>query len=330
MKERNNDHLKLAIIAPVFNEDEQTLTKFVTRIITTSKTMFKNVDLLLIDDGSNTFTKLALSHLSEKYREVRILELKKNFGQHAAIASGLENIESDLYVVMDSDLQDPPEFLPKLVEQLAGGYEVVFANRASGNRQFFEFFTSIIFYRTLSLLTGLRFNHQQANFSIITKRVRDDFCSIPSRRIFYSSTIRLLGYQESSVSFTVGKREHGNSSYTFWKRLLLAKNIVLSHSTRLLYLGVFFAFFLGLLSLVAIFTLISWKFLHGDLILAGWTSLVALILALGALLSFVIGIVGLYIAELVKNQNIGKLRQRSLVVGTSKEHTKIVSKLPSN
>src|SRR5438876_4473814 len=156
----------ISIVAPVYNEADVTLRALVERVLAAMNAIVRCCEIILVDDGSRNDAWGTICALSRANPAVRGIRLARNFGQHAAIAAGLDHALGEWVVVMDSDLQDRPEVIPELHEKAKGGYDIVFVDRAARPEGMFYQFFAAAFYKLLNFLAGQEFQSRQGTFSI--------------------------------------------------------------------------------------------------------------------------------------------------------------------
>lgn len=295
--------MDLSIVIPVLNEQE-IIKELIQRVKDSARMITEDFEIILIDDGSQDNTWREIEQEFKNNSQIVAMKFTRNFGQHHAITAGLEKSQGDWVVVMDGDLQDEPENLPKLFNQAQLGFDVVFASRHDRTDSKIYLIGQRIFYFFLNLLSGLKFNHRNANFSIISKKVVKAFLNFPEKTRFYNSTLLWLGFESSNVEVVHGKRFKGTPSYTWKKRFKLAKDIVVAFSERPLKLAVYLGLLISLFSLV-FFIGIFIRAIYWGYEVLGWASLITLQLFSTGIILIVIGIIGIYLSQVfleVKNR----------------------------
>ncbi|KAB8317106.1 glycosyltransferase family 2 protein [Tolypothrix campylonemoides VB511288] len=254
-------------------------------------------ELLLVDDGSPDRSWDRIRDLAMRFSEVRGLRLARNFGQHSAIAAGLAHSRGSHVVVMDCDLQDAPEEIPNLLAVARTGVDVVLAQRSMRRDGLAKRLASYGFHRILAWLTGVPQDHTVANFGVYSRKVVDALASMPEVERVFPLMVRWAGFPEARVPVVHAERASGRSGYSIGKLLRLALHIVLSYSDKPLRLvvkmGLTFA-----AAAVVIVCLSIWRYLVGDVQVAGFTSIIASIWLLGSVMILCIGLVGLYVGRL--------------------------------
>lgn len=286
----------LSVVSPVYG-CESCLEHLVERIKAAIAPTGMALEILLVNDGSPDNSWNRIVELAALHPEVRGLCLSRNFGQHYAIAAGIEHARGDLVAVMDCDLQDLPEELPKLIDALSDSIDVVFAQRVSRRDHWPKRAGSWIFHRTLTWLTGVPQDHTTANFGVYRREVINAINTMPERERCFPLMVHWTGFSSVSVPVDHSKRMAGHSSYTFGRLMQLAIGIILSYSDKplrlVVRLGILFSLFAFAMVLLAIF-----RFLHGDVAVAGFTSIVASIWLVGGASVFCLGLLGLYLGRM--------------------------------
>ena len=294
---------KYSIVVPIHNE-ELNVNELTNRLMAVMSKVGETFEILIIDDGSQDNTWKILLEIGEVEKRLKAIRLSRNFGQHHAITAGLNICKGDWVVVMDGDLQDRPEVIPQLIDESIKGFDVVFVNRTNRPEKMYYRILQRIFYFTLKKLSGIKFNHSQANFSIINRKVVNYFNKFPEQARFYGSTIKWLGFKQSSVSADHGTRFGGRPAYTLKSRIKLASDVILTFSEKPLVMSIKVGFIMAIASLSIFAWVVTSKIIWGYKIL-GWASLIASVFLSSGIIIFVLGILGIYIGRIfneVKNR----------------------------
>ena len=295
--------LRYSVVVPVHNE-ELNINELTKRLTSVMTQLGETFEILIIDDGSEDNTWKALQEVSKANKNLKAIRLSKNFGQHHAITAGLNICKGDWVVVMDGDLQDRPEVIPQLIGESEKGFDVVFVNRVNRPERMYYRILQRIFYFVLKYLSGINFNHAQANFSIINRKVVKYFNMFPEQARFYGSTIKWLGFKQSSISADHGTRFDGRPAYTLKSRIKLASDVILTFSEKPLVMSIKVGFIMAIASLSIFAWVVTSKIIWGYKIL-GWASLIASVFLSSGIIIFVLGILGIYIGRIfneVKNR----------------------------
>jgi polyisoprenyl-phosphate glycosyltransferase len=285
----------VSIVAPVYG-CRDCLEALVERTAAAVAPCASRFEIILVDDASPDAAWQRILELADTFDFVHGIRLSRNFGQHAAISAGIEHARGDRIVVMDCDLQDVPEEIPRLLGKADEGFDVVFARRAQRRDSLPKRLSSLAFYTCLSWLTGVRHDHTIANFGVYSRKVIDAINRMPEVERFFPLMVRWAGFRSTCVDVEHGAREHGQSSYNVLRMIRLAINIVLSYSDKPLRLVVKAGLFFSLLSLLFVIASV-WRYFSGDIAVAGFTSIIASIWLLGGIMVSSIGVVGLYVGR---------------------------------
>lgn len=286
----------LSVVSPVYG-CESCLEQLVERVKAAVAPTGLTLEILLVNDGSPDGSWNRIVELTALHPEVRGLRLSRNFGQHYAIAAGIEHARGEWVAVMDCDLQDLPEELPRLLEAARAGHDVVFAQRTERRDPPLKRLASFAFFKLLSYLTDVPQDHSTANFGVFSRKLIDTVNRMPEADRCFPLMVKWTGFRTALVQVEHASRESGNSGYSLGKLLRLATNIVLSYSDKPLRLVVRLGLVFSLLAFVIVLSSI-YLYMAGDIAVAGFTSIVASIWLLGGIMIFCIGITGLYLGRL--------------------------------
>ncbi|KAB8179318.1 glycosyltransferase [Lysobacter maris] len=286
----------LSVVSPVYG-CKSCLESLAERSTIAIRQLGMEAEIILVDDNSPDGAWSRIEELCAVHPHVRGLRLSRNFGQHYAIAAGIEQARGELVAVMDCDLQDLPEELPKLVAAIREGHDVAFAQRIERQDSAFKRFTSYAFFRTLSYLTDTHQDHSTANFGVFTRQVIDTVNTMSESDRCFPLMVKWSGFRQALVPVKHAERSEGQSGYSFRKLLRLAINIVLSYSDKplrlVVKLGLAFSLFAFCVVLLSVY-----RYSVGDIAVAGFTSVIASIWLLGGVMIFCVGIIGLYLGRL--------------------------------
>ncbi|PKH70720.1 glycosyltransferase [Stenotrophomonas sp. Betaine-02u-21] len=287
--------LEVSVVVPVYG-CAGCLEELTERILAAVSGMGRTVELIFVDDDSPDQAWSRISELSALHPAVRGLKLSRNFGQHAAISAGIAQTRGAAVIVMDCDLQDVPEEIPALLEALTDDVEIVLGQRTERRDTWLKRTGSRAFYRTLGWLTDTSYDPSTANFGAYSRKVIDAMNAMPETDRFLPLLARWTGFRTARISVEHGRRTEGRSSYTLRKLLQMATRIALSFSDKPLRLVMSAAFALAGVGLcVAAFAV--YRYLVGDIRVAGFTSILASVWLVGSFLMASIGVVGLYVGR---------------------------------
>jgi dolichol-phosphate mannosyltransferase len=276
------------------------LTAVLTRIA-------PSYEIVLVDDRSPDDAWPLLRQLADEDRRVTALRLSRNFGQHAAITAGLRQSCGELVVVMDCDLQDPPEEIPRLVEAARGGYDIVFARRMEKKHSLFRRLSARTFFWLINLFNRTSLDGAYGSFSIISRKVVEAFLRLNDRDRHYLLILNWLGFRTGEIEYLHADRGSGRSSYTFTALIKHAFDGIFFQTTVLLRWITYLGFFVSMAGVALTVFFVYLYFAHS--VVPGWTSLVVLILLVGGFIITSTGITGLYIGKI-----FDQVRERPLYV----------------
>lgn len=289
---------RITIVVPVYNEAGilPELTRRIDSVI--SRLPEFEWELLCVDDGSTDNSAAVLESMAQQHSWLRVLFLSRNFGHQTAITAGIDHASGDAVILMDGDLQDPPEVIPELLDRWQQGFDVVTARRKRRNGESaFKLATAFLFYRTLRLLSDTSIPVDTGDFRLMSRKVVDALKAMPERSRFLRGMVSWAGFKHTEVEYERSERMSGETKYTFVKMLRLATNGILSFSRvplqLILGLGLLFSAvsFVGILA-VLYETLV----LHTTV--RGWSSLMSAILFMGGVQLVCLGMIGSYVGRI--------------------------------
>jgi glycosyltransferase involved in cell wall biosynthesis len=288
----------LSVVLPVLNESSL-IDELISQIKKQVELITSDYEIIFVDDGSEDITWKIIKNQSLVDLRIKGIKLSKNFGHHFAITAGINRAQGDWVVVMDSDLQDKPENILKLYKKALEGHEVVFVSRKNRPEKIYYLIAQKLYYLTLNLISGIKFDSSQANFSIISKNVVNAFNSFPENARFYGSTIMWLGFKRASIDADHGKRHSGTTSYSVKKRIKLAFDVIFSFSERPLKLSIL----VGMIFSTSSLTYGIWLFWNSILknySVEGWSSIMISIYFVAGVILMVLGILGIYLGRIFR------------------------------
>ena len=286
----------ISIVTPVYG-CAANLEKLYSRLTNTLQRITENYEIIMVNDASPDDAWETIKLLAEQDSRVKGINLSRNFGQHRAITAGLDFACGEWIVVMDCDLQDQPEEIPKLYAKALEGYDVVVGKRVDRQDSFFKKAGSALFYKIYNYLTGSKIDRAIGNFGIYSAKVVDSVRQFKEQNRSFGLFVLWSGYKRTEIDIVHAERETGQSSYSFPKLINLAIESIVAHSNKPLQLSVKLGFFLSFLSFLYAFWLIIRYFLW-DYHVEGWTSLIVSVYFLAGLIIGSIGMTGLYIGKI--------------------------------
>jgi polyisoprenyl-phosphate glycosyltransferase len=306
------DGVRYSFVLPVFNEQE-TLLELYERLAKVADGLDGASEMIFVDDNSDDGTYQLLLELQSRDPRCKIIRLARNFGHQIAISAGLDHASGDAVVVMDADLQDPPEVVPELIERWQEGYEVVYAVREHREQEpWLKRMTAAAFYRVIARLSSVRLPVDVGDFRLVDRRALDAFRSMPERRRYVRGMFAWVGFNQTGVAYARSGRFAGEPKYSFAQSARLAVDGVVSFSNAPLRLALFGGFLFSLLSFLGGVTAVVAK-LAGAFTVPGWASIIVAVTFLGGLQLILMGMMGLYIGRIydeVKARPLYVVRER--------------------
>lgn len=286
----------VSIIIPVYNEEE-TLTELYKRLIPVCNGVSKKYEVIFINDGSSDGSLRILRSFRKKNRNVKIINFSRNFGHQAAITAGIDYANGDAAIIMDADLQDPPELIPKFIEKWQEGYAVVYGQRIGRKGEgLFKKFTAKFFYKLLKAFTRYPIPENVGDFRLMDKKVILALRELREYHRFVRGLVSWIGFRQGAVAFIRDPRFAGKTKYPFKKMFSFAIDAITSFSILPLRIATFLGFGMVLVSLIFVGYTILVFFLGRTI--PGWTSLALVGLFFGGIQLFIIGIIGEYIGRI--------------------------------
>lgn len=292
----------LSIIVPCYNEEQvlEIFHKRISEIFIELKTLYKELDfqLLFVNDGSKDNTLNIIKELSEKDNYVDYVSFSRNFGKEAAMYAGLQNASGDYIAVMDSDLQDPPEFLIEMYKELLDGTaDCVAAKRETrkGEPVIRSFFARM-FYKGINKISKTEIVDGARDFRLMTRQMVDAILEMSEYNRFSKGIFGWVGFETKWIGYKNVERAAGNTKWSFWKLLIYALDGVIAFSTAPLIFATIIGLLFCFIALVMIIVIVVKTLMLGDPV-AGYPSMICFILLLGGIQLFCMGIIGQYLSK---------------------------------
>ncbi|VAW67153.1 b-glycosyltransferase, glycosyltransferase family 2 protein [hydrothermal vent metagenome] len=302
-----SDSTYISIVIPVYGCSE-CLEILYQRLCGALSQITEHYEIIMVNDASPDDSWSNIRELAKKDPRVKGINLSRNFGQHYAITAGLDHVNGEWVVVMDCDLQDKPEMIPRLYNKTKEGFNVVVGIRTKRNDSLLKKITSRLFFKIFYYFTDVHIENSIGNFGIYSKKVINNIKKFKEQNRSFGLFIIWLGFSRAEIEIEHGFREHGKSSYSLKKLTDLAIDSIVSHSNKPLKLSVKLGFILSFASIIYSSWLIMSKLLWNTPI-QGWTSLMVSLFFLAGLIIISIGMLGLYIGKI-----FNETKQRPLYV----------------
>ncbi len=289
---------KYSLIIPIYNEEE-TIPELYRRVSDVMDSLDDSVELILINDGSRDQSLNLMRELQERDARVCYISFARNFGHQAAVTAGLNFARGQVIVVLDADLQDPPELIPKMIESWQAGYHVVYAQRTKRKKEsWFKRLTAYVFYRLLRQLADVDIPADTGDFCLMDRQVVDVLNSMPERNRYIRGLRAWIGFRQTAVKFERDPRFAGEVKYTFKKSLALAINSLVSFSKIPLRISTYLGLFSALIALFMALLVLYWRLQQPDSPVTGLATILIAVFFLGSVQLISIGILGEYIGRI--------------------------------
>lgn len=301
---------KISIIVSCYNEEKMINLLYDKLIQEAELEEFKNVEFeyLFVNDGSKDKTLELVKELAKKDSRVRYISFSRNFGKEAAMCAGLEYATGDYYVLMDADLQDPPELLKEMYKMIKNeDYDCIATRRVTrkGEPKLRSFF-SRLFYKLIDKMTDFEMVDGARDYGMMTKQVRDAIVSMKEYNRYYKGLFAFVGFNKKWIEYENVKRAAGETKWSFWKLFKYALEGITAFSTAPLAIASIMGFLFCLVSGLAILFIIFRTLAYGNPT-SGWPSMVCIMMFLGGVQLLSLGIIGQYLSKTyleIKNRPI--------------------------
>lgn len=292
-----NAELSLSVVVPAYNEQE-VLPEFHRRLGAVLDSMQIRAEIVYVNDGSRDDTLAVMQTLQQNDLRVAVVDLSRNFGKEIALTAGLDHTHGDAVVVIDADLQDPPELIPELVNQWQAGYDNVYARRTEREGEtFLKKATAHAFYRTIQNMSRVKIPEDTGDFRLLSRRAVDSLLQLREQHRFMKGLFTWIGYPSIAVPYKRDQRFAGETKWNYWKLWNFALEGITSFSIGPLKIATYMGFTVALIAFLYAVFIITKTLLHGDPA-RGYPSLMAVVLFLGGVQMIGLGIIGEYLGRM--------------------------------
>jgi polyisoprenyl-phosphate glycosyltransferase len=289
---------KYSLVIPVYNE-ESMIPELYRRVSAVMDGLDDTAELIFINDGSRDRTLELLRELHEQDERVVYLGLARNFGHQIAVTAGLNYVRGKVIIVLDADLQDPPELIPEMLKLWQQGYQVVYAQRTKRVREgWFKRLCAYVFYRLLKQLASVDIPTDTGDFCLMDRQVVDLLNQMPERNRYIRGLRSWVGFNQTAIKFERDLRFAGEVKYTFTKSFALAVNGLVSFSSIPLRLSTYLGLFSAVAAIIMAILVLYWRVFTPNSTLTGFATIAIAIFFLGAVQLISIGILGEYIGRI--------------------------------
>ena len=295
MRDMKTNPPLISVVVPVYKA-ENCLDELYQRLRQALETISPDFEIVLVEDCGGDRSWEVIERLAKQDARVKGIQFSRNFGQHYGITAGLDHCSGDWVVVMDCDLQDRPEEIPRLYAKAQEGYDIVLARRGRRQDPLLKRFTSWLFYKLFSYLADIEYDGETGNFRIMSRKVVESFRKMREQLRFFGGLVQWLGFPTASIEVQHAGRHEGQSSYTFAKLWKLATETIIAYSDKPLRLAVRFGFLMALFAFCyGVYTLIRATLY--DIPIMGWSSLIVSLYFIGGIIISILGILGIYLGK---------------------------------
>lgn len=292
--------MRISTVIPVFNE-EGNLAAIHQRLTEVLQRTGHEFELIFVNDGSHDRSLPIIKGLAAADAHVGFIDLSRNFGHQVAVCAGLDHATGDRIIIIDCDLQDPPELIPEMLAKMDEGHDVVFAKRRKrAGESAMKRWTASVFYRLLARITAVEIPVDTGDFRVVTRRVVEVLRQMPEREKFLRGQIAWMGFSQTSVEYDRAARQSGDTGYSYRKMIGFALDGITSFSDFPLKVATISGFLVSFISFVlmiyALWSRFVWKEYE-----PGWTSLMLSVLFIGGIQLIAVGIIGEYIGRISNN-----------------------------
>lgn len=292
----NQIPVRISVVVPLYNEEENIDALF-RRLLAVLEALNTSYDVICVNDGSRDNTLKNLVEYHQRYPQIKVVNLSRNFGKDTAMSAGIDYSQGMAVIPIDADLQDPPELIAEMIEKWHEGYDVVYASRRVRiGESWFKRFTAEGFYQVINKLSRVSIPPNTGDFRLIDRRVVESIKKMPERQRFMKGIFAWVGYKQTSILFDREPRYQGQTKWNYWKLWNFAIDGITSFSFLPLKVWTYVGLIIALVSLVYASFLILRTIIFG-IDVPGYASLMVAVLFLGGIQLLTLGIIGEYIGR---------------------------------
>lgn len=299
----------ISVVVPCFNEEEVFEASLQRLLAVLINMPSYDYELIFVNDGSKDKTSELIEAAAAKYPKVKGLSFSRNFGHQIAITAGLDKCKGDAAVVIDADLQDPPELIPKMIELWENGYDVVYGRRnIRDGESWFKLFTAKWFYRIINKLSDIDIPLDTGDFRLMDRKALDEFLKMRELYRFVRGMVSWVGFNQTYILYDRDPRFAGETKYPLKRMIRLATDAIMSFSTVPLRIATIMGFAASVVAAIGVVFVIINRIFTTNWV-EGWTLLMLAVLLMGGMILSVLGIIGGYIGRIY-----GEAKNRPLYI----------------
>jgi glycosyltransferase involved in cell wall biosynthesis len=285
----------ISVVIPVYKA-EKSLNELYQRLKSALGAISEDFEIVLVEDCGGDASWQVVEELASIDKRVRGIQFSRNFGQHYGITAGLDFCDGDWVVVMDCDLQDQPEEIPRLYAKAQQGFDIVLALRGTRQDPLLKRITSRVFYKVFSYLADIDYDGGSGNFRIMSRKVVINFRLMREQLRFFGGLVKWMGFPTASIEVQHAERFEGNSTYTFSRLWKLAVETIIAYSDKPLRIAVRLGFSMAFFSFCYGAYVLWHTMIYGSVVL-GWHSLMVSLFFIGGIIISILGIIGIYLGK---------------------------------
>lgn len=287
----------LSVVVPLYNEEEVIQTTY-ERLTAVLEQLGEPYEVVMVNDGSRDRTAAIVREICRRDNRVKLVDFSRNFGHQIAVTAGMDYASGRTVVLIDADLQDPPEIIPEMVRLWREGYDVVYGRRiARKGETWFKKLTAKLFYRLLRSITSVNIPVDTGDFRLMDRKVSDTLCNMREQRRFIRGMVSWAGFRQTSIDYVREERFAGETKYPMRKMIRLSIDAITSFSTKPLKIASILGFLLSAAGFVYLLIVLYLR-LFTDTTQPGWTSLIVISLLFHGITLSLLGVLGEYIGRI--------------------------------
>jgi glycosyltransferase involved in cell wall biosynthesis len=292
---------KISVVVPVYFQEKglHELHRRLTQVLSNLDQM--NYEIILVNDGSKDKSYQIMQEINAKDPNVKIINFSRNFSQQIAITAGIDHSTGDAVVIIDDDLQDPPEVIPQMIKKWQEGYKVVYGTRTKRlGENFFKIITAKIFYKVIDRLSDVRLPQDTGDFRLMDRAVVEVLKNMKEESRYIRGLVAWIGFPQYALLYERHSRFSGDTNYTFKSLLRFAANGVTSFSEKPLLISGYLGFITTIISFIFLVVVVVMRLMSPDYTIPGWTSTIGIIIFFGGVQLISLGIIGQYIGKIYR------------------------------